>query len=359
MDALELSPNLYSREQECNGRETRSAEGDAMGLKRCFDTSLNGIGAIARQVGLAAIVGGALLAGATAAQAQAWPSKPIEFIVGFPPGGGTDLIGRAVADGMKARLGVPVVVVNRSGGAGVVGFDALRQAEPNGYTVGLITAQIITANLRKVMQATYRDFEPVAMVNIDHGAFAVHPDTPWKTLADMLAFAKANPGKLTMGNASEGGSFHMLARHLEKLAGVSFKHIPFNGGPAANLQLIGHHIEAAVNGAIELQPLHQAGSVRLLAVSGEKRLPAMPNVPTAKELGYPIKIETWRAVATPKGVAPDIVAKLNDAIKQTVADPEFIKKLAAFGAQPEYFGPQDLAKYLASQEEVYAELLKG
>lgn len=309
-------------------------------------------------VGLVAAFGSALIALPATASAQAWPSKPIEFIVGFPPGGGTDLVGRAVAEGMKARLGVPVAVVNRSGGAGVVGFDALRQAQPDGYTVGLITAQIITANLRGVMKATYRDFTPVAMVNIDHGAFAVHPDTPFKTLPDLVAYAKANPGKLTMGNASEGGSFHMLAKHLEKLAGVSFKHVPFNGGPAANLQLMGHHIEAAVNGAIELQPLHQAGQARVLAVSGQKRMASMPQVPTAEELGYPIKIETWRAVATPKGVPPEIIAKLNDAIKQTVSDPEFIKKLAAIGAQPEYFGPEELAKYIAAQEDVYRLVLK-
>lgn len=313
---------------------------------------------IAKFVSVAAIFGSAVVAVPATAVAQAWPNKPIEFIVGFPPGGGTDLVARAVAEGMKTRLGVPVAVVNKSGGAGVVGFDALRQAKPDGYTVGLITAQIITANLRGVMQATYRDFTPVAMVNIDHGAFAVHPDTPFKTLPDLVAFAKANPGKLTMGNASEGGSFHMLAKHLEKLTGVSFKHVPFNGGPAANLQLMGRHIEAAVNGAIELQPLHQAGQIRVLAVSGDKRMAGMSEVPTAAELGFPIKIETWRAVATPAGVAPEIIAKLNDAIKQTISDPEFINKLNAIGAQPEYFGPDDLAKYIAAQEEVYRLVLK-
>lgn len=311
-----------------------------------------------KSVSLAAVLGGAAIAFPATAFAQAWPSKPIEFIVGFPPGGGTDLIGRAVAEGMSARLGVPVAVVNRSGGAGVVGFDALRQAPADGYTVGLITAQLITANLRGVMQATYRDFAPVAMVNIDHGAFAVHPKTPFKTLPDLVAYAKANPGKLTMGNASEGGSFHMLAKHLEKLAGVSFKHVPFNGGPAANLQLMGGHIEAAVNGAIELRPLHQAGQVRMLAISGQKRHPSMPDVPTAAELGFPLKIETWRAVATPKGVAPEIIAKLNDAIRETTSDPAFIKKLDAIGAQPEYFGPEELAKYIAAQEDVYRLVLK-
>lgn len=313
---------------------------------------------IIKLVSVAAVLGSSIIAVSATAMAQTWPSRPIEFIVGFPPGGGTDLVARAVAEGMKARLGVPVAVVNRSGGAGVVGFDALRQAQPDGYTVGLITAQLITANLRGVMQATYRDFTPVAMVNIDHGAFAVHPATPFKTLPELVAYAKANPGKLTMGNASEGGSFHMLAKHLEKLAGVSFKHVPFNGGPAANLQLMGHHIESAVNGAIELQPLHQAGQVRVLAVSGQKRLAKMPNVPTAEELGYPLKIETWRAVATPKGVPPEIIAKLNDAIKQTTSDPEFIKKLDAIGALPEYFGPDELAKYIAAQEDVYRLVLK-
>jgi tripartite-type tricarboxylate transporter receptor subunit TctC len=263
-----------------------------------------------------------------------------------------------LADALKPRLGVPVQVVNRAGGGGVVGFDVIRQAEPNGYTIGLITAQIITANLRGVMKSSFRDFTPVAMVNIDHGAVAVHPETPFKTLQELIAFAKANPGKLTLGNGGEGGSFHMLAKHLEKLAGVSFKHVPFNGGPAANLQLLGRHIEAAVNGAVELQPLHKAGTARIIAISGEKRFSGFPEVPTAAELGYPIKIETWRAIATPKGVAPEIVAKLNDAIKASMTDPQFTQKMASIGAEINYFGPEALAKYISSQEETYQFVLK-
>lgn len=311
----------------------------------------------ARAITSATIFCGAMLA-SMAAHAQAWPNKPIELILPFPPGGGTDLVARALADALKPRLGVPVQVVNRAGGGGVVGFDVIRQAEPNGYTIGLITAQIITANLRGVMKASYRDFTPVAMVNIDHGALAVHPDTPWKTLQELLAYAKANPGKLTLGNGGEGGSFHMLARHLEKLADVRFKHVPFNGGPAANLQLLGHHIEAAVNGAVELQPLHKAGTVRVLAISGEKRFAAFPEVPTAAELGYPLKIETWRAVATPKGVAPEIISKLNAAIKDSMTDPQFIQKLGSIGAEIQYFGPEELGKYIASQEDTYRLILK-
>jgi tripartite-type tricarboxylate transporter receptor subunit TctC len=290
--------------------------------------------------------------------AQAWPNKPIEIILPFPPGGGTDLVARALADALKPRLGVPVQVVNRAGGGGVVGFDVIRQAAPDGYTVGVLTAQVITANLRGVMKATYRDFTPISMVNIDHGAIAVHPDTPFKTLKDLIDYAKANPGKLTLGNGGEGGSFHMLAKHLEKLAHVKFKHVPFNGGPAANLQLLGHHIEAAVNGAVELLPLHKAGTVRVLAISGHKRLPGFPDVPTAEELGYPIKIETWRAIGGPKGLPPEIVAKLDKAIADAMNDPELKEKFAKIGAQIQYFDSKELAKYIASQEDTYKLVLK-
>jgi tripartite-type tricarboxylate transporter receptor subunit TctC len=311
-----------------------------------------------RGAGAALLLSGLIAGTPSAATAQDWPSKPIEIILPFPPGGGTDLVARALADALKPRLGVPVQVVNRAGGGGVVGFDVIRQAEPNGYTIGVLTAQVITANLRGVMKSTYRDFTPIAMINIDHGAIAVHPDTPFKTLKDLLDYAKANPGKLTLGNGGEGGSFHMLAKHLEKLADVKFKHVPFNGGPAANLQLLGHHIEAAVNGAVELLPLHKAGTVRVLAISGQKRLADFPDVPTAEELGYPIKIETWRAIGAPKGLAPEIVAKLDKAIGDAMNDPELKEKFAKIGAEIQYFGPQELAKYIASQEDTYKLVLK-
>lgn len=285
-----------------------------------------------------------------------WPSKPIEVIVGFNPGGGTDLIGRAIAAALEKQLGVPVQVVNRAGGGGVVGFDALRRAPADGYTAGIITAQVITANLRGVMPATYNDFNLVAMINIDQAAIAVPADSPYQTFNELIEAARANAGSITVGNGGEGGSYHMMARNLEEAADVEFKHVPFDGGPAAILQLIGGHIDAAAVGAVEVAPQVEAGTARVLAVAGQvndPRFPGFPDVPTTAEKGIPLQIATWRAIGVPKGVDPAIVAKFGDAVAQAVKDPEFIETMKKANAPVRYLGSERLLKYVQGQEETY------
>ena len=297
----------------------------------------------------------------TAGQAQDWPSKPIEMIVGFAPGGGTDLVGRAISAALEKQLGVPVQVVNRAGGGGVVGFDLLRTAPADGYTAGIITAQVITANLRGVMPATYNDFTNIAMVNIDQAAIAVPADSPFKTLDDFLKAARSTPGQVTVGNGGEGGSYHMMMRNLEEAADITVKHIPFDGGPAAILQLIGGHIDAAAVGAVEVAPQVEAGAARVLAVAGQEgdpRFAGFPDVPTTAEAGVPLQIGTWRAIAMPKGVDPAIVEKFNAAVAEAVKDPEFIATMEKMNAPVRYFGPEELATYIQGQEETYKEILE-
>jgi tripartite-type tricarboxylate transporter receptor subunit TctC len=322
-----------------------------------------------RRTGRRAVVGG--LAAAVAAlsmasipnagHAQEWPSKPIEMIVGFAPGGGTDLVGRAIAQALTKQLGVPVKVINRAGGGGVVGFEVLRQAPPDGYTIGIITAQVITANLRGVMKTTYKDFINVAMVNIDQGSFVVPADSTLKSFNDLLKAAKDAPGTVTLGNGGEGGSFHMMARNLEEATGVTFKHIPFDGAPAAILQLVGGHIQAAAVGASEVEPQVKAGAARALAVAGQpgdKRFAGFPDVPTTAEIGIPLEIGTWRAIGMPKGVDPAIVAKLDAAVAKAVQDPGFIDAMSKMNSPVRYFGPDELAKYIASQEQTFKAIYK-
>lgn len=295
------------------------------------------------------------------AQAQDWPSKPIEIIVGFAPGGGTDLVGRAIATALEKQLKVPVKVVNKAGGGGVVGFDLLRNAPPDGHTLGILTAQIITANLRGVMPATYRDFTPVAMINIDQAAIAVPAKSPWKTLDDFIKAAKAAPGTISVGNGGEGGSYHMMMRNLENAADIKVKHIPFDGAPAAILQLVGGHIDAAAIGAVEVAPQAKAGAARVLAVAGQTddpRFQGFPEVPTTAELGIPLQIGTWRAIGAPKGVDQAIVAKLNDAIAAAVKDPAFIATMEKLNSPVRYFGPDQLATYIQGQEETYKQIYK-
>jgi tripartite-type tricarboxylate transporter receptor subunit TctC len=191
---------------------------------------INRNGPTRRSVILGSAAAALALLSPAGATAQEWPSRPIELVVPFAPGGGTDLLARALADELSKQLSVPVQVVNRAGGGGVVGFEDIKAAKPDGYTLGILTAQLITANLRGVMKTSYKDFAPVAMLAIDYAGLSVQTDSKWKTLPEFLDYAKANPGSVTVGNGSQGGSFHMLARNLEEAAGVKFKHVPFDGG---------------------------------------------------------------------------------------------------------------------------------
>ncbi|TPM40425.1 tripartite tricarboxylate transporter substrate binding protein [Mesorhizobium sp. B2-2-3] len=290
------------------------------------------------------------------ALAEQWPSRPIELIVPFAPGGGTDLLARALADELSKQFDVPVQVVNRAGGGGVVGFEDIRAAKPDGYTLGILTAQLITANLRGVMKTSYKDFAPVAMLTIDYAGLSVQTNSKWKTLPEFLDAAKADPGSITVGNGSQGGSFHMLARNLEEAAGVKFKHVPFDGGPAAIVQLLGGHIDSTVNGVTETLPYIQSGQLRMLAVAGTKRYPELPDVATSAELGYPLDIATWRGVGMPKDTPAEIVSKVSDAVASAVKSEDFLDSMKKIGANVEYMNSPDLTAYLAKQEEVYKKI---
>jgi tripartite-type tricarboxylate transporter receptor subunit TctC len=295
------------------------------------------------------------------AQAQEWPTRPIEMVVGFAPGGGTDLVGRAAAAALSKQLGVPVQVVNRAGGGGVVGFDAVRNAKPDGYTIGIITAQVITANLRGVMQATYEDFEHLGMINIEQGAIVVPANSPYNTLEELIQAARDRPDSITAGNGSEGGSHHMSARNLEAQTGVSFRHVPFDGGPAAILQLVGGHIDAAFVGAVEIAPHAEAGTAKVLAVVGQEgdpRFEGLPDVPSTAELGIPLQIGTWRSIGMPKGVDPAIVAKLVSATAEAVKDEELVSTMNDLKLPVRYFGPEEMQAYLAGQVETYKAILE-
>ena len=294
--------------------------------------------------------------------AQEYPSKPIEIIVGFAPGGGTDLVARALAKGLSSQLATPVQVVNRPGGSGVVGFELLAKAPNDGYTLGIVTAQLITANLRGTMKTSYSDLTNLAMISVDQSVIAVPAASPFQSLNDLLTAARGNPGQLTVANASEGGSYHMMARNLETSAEVKFKHIPFDGGPAAILQLIGNHVQSAAIGATEILPHAQAGKARVLAVAGaegEPRFKGLPDVQTTAELGFPVSISTWRALSMPKGVDPAIVAKVSAAVEATLKDAEFLKQMETVNSTVRYLGAEELEAFLVEQSETYGKLFSA
>jgi tripartite-type tricarboxylate transporter receptor subunit TctC len=312
---------------------------------------------VTRRTTIAAAMGAIALVLPAAAFAQQWrPTRPIEFIVPFAPGGGTDLLARALAEGLAADFKVPVQVINRAGGSGIVGFEEIAAAKPDGSKIGLLTAQLITANLRGVMKISHNDFAPVGMVSIDYAGVAVPTASEAKTLAAFLDQARARPGALTVGNGGEGGTFHMLARNLEDKAGVKFKHVAFEGGPAAILQLLGGHIDSTINGLTEVLPYVKSGQLRMLAVAGPERFSGLPDVPTSSELGYPLDIATWRAVGVPKDTPAEIVASLEAAVERAMKTDKSVATMQKIGANPSYLNGKGLKDYLVTQETVYRKI---
>lgn len=311
---------------------------------------------LTRREALMATAGFAAFAATGSAFAQSYPARPVEIICPFGAGGGTDQLARALADGLSKDLGQPFQVVNRTGGSGAVGFEALANADPDGYTLCILTAQLITHNLRDVLKLSYKDFEPISMVSVDYAAFAVRADSPIKTFDEFIAKAKSEPGAMTLGNGGDGGSFHMLARDLEEQAGIEFKHVPFDGGPAAILQLLGGHIDATVNGPTELLPYVESGDFRLLAVGGDKRREDFPDVPTTAELGHPLNISTWRGLGAPGGTPAEIVSTVDAAISRVVETDDFKATMVKIGSNIDYMDSEKFVDFLSKQEDAYGKI---
>ena len=289
--------------------------------------------------------------------AQQFPAKEVQIIVPYAAGGATDLVFRALAASTSKYLGKAVVVVNKPGGGGAVGFTDAMQAKPDGYT--LVTAITpITILPHQVKTAfTYRDFEPIINVVLDPAMFQVRSDAPWKTLQEFLDYARQNPGMITVGNSGAGGGVHLIALAFEKSAGVKFNHIPFAGGGPSVTALLGGHVNAVSVSPPEGIPHVKAGKLRIIALFSEKRMADFPNVATVSEQGVPFTMSQWRGLAAPKGTPPEVVKILHDAFKKGMEDPAFMKNATEMSVQLAYLGPADFGKLMAADNERYAKLV--
>ncbi|BBK39253.1 ABC transporter substrate-binding protein [Allostella sp. ATCC 35155] len=290
--------------------------------------------------------------GATAAE---WPSKPIEFIVPWSPGGGTDQVGRALAPILSEILGTPIPVINKPGGAGVVGHTAIRQAEPDGYTFGFITPQLLTAPILGTSKLSFTELTPLAMVNSDPGAVTVAANAPWTSLQEFVAHAKANPGKVRVGNSGKGGTWHMVAVELERKADLKLVHVPYNGAAPATRDMLGGHIEAVTVSAAEVRAQVEGGLARMLAVTAPERVEAFSSVPTAKSQGLDITLGTWRGLALPPGVPAPVVERMQAAVAKAVADPRFKQFMEKQGFGIRYLDGPAFMAFLKAQDAAYRE----
>jgi tripartite-type tricarboxylate transporter receptor subunit TctC len=310
---------------------------------------------ITRTIGAAA--GAALMVVSVAAIAQQFPEgKPVEMTVMFGAGSAADVTARHLADGMAKSLGVPVPVVNRTGGGGAIGYSHVQQQKPDGHSIIWNSNSVSTNYHSGIMSFDYKAFDAVARVSVETPAIAVRNDAPWKTLKEFVAYAKANPGKVRIGNSGTGSHTHFVASALFGTADAKIINVPFGEGQAV-VNLLGSRIEGVVQLPAALVAHVKSGDLRVLAVLGTKRDPIFPDAPTAKELGFPVTLDMWRGIAVPGGTPKPIIAKLQDAIKQSVEAPAFSDAGKSIGFAPAYLPAADFGQLIASDDARLAQLM--
>jgi tripartite-type tricarboxylate transporter receptor subunit TctC len=302
---------------------------------------------------------GLLAAGIASASAeQPFPgSSPVEITVLFPAGSSADVSARLLAEGMSKQLGVNVIVVDRPGAGGALGYRYVAGQRPDGHSLVWNSNSISTTYYSGTLPITYRAFEPVAQVLIESPVVAVRGDAKWKTLADLLAAAKAQPKTITIANSGTGSHTHISSVALFRTANAEVVDVPFG---AAQLvpALLGGQVDAAVQLPAALASNVKSGQLRLLASLTAKRDSSFADVPTAREQGYDVTLEAWRGIAAPKGTPKAVIARLEAAIKATVASREFIDGCERLGAHPSFASAQDFAQVIAKEDVKLATLMQ-
>jgi len=291
-------------------------------------------------------------------QAAGFPEKEVQIIIPWAPGGATDLIFRAVAAATEKHLGKAVVIVNRAGGGGAVGYTEGAQARPDGYTLTSAVTPLTILPHQVKTAFTYQSFEAVINVVRDPAMFLVRSEAPWKDVKEFLEQAKKNPGMISVGNSGAGGGVHLIAMAFEKAMGVKFNHIPFSGGGPSVTALLGGHINAVSVSPPEGISQVQAGKLRIIALFSEKRFDMFPNIPTCKEQGVNFAMGQWRGLAAPKGTPPAVIQKLHDAFKKGMEDAGFKKNAKDMAVNLEYMSSSELGKTMAADHEFYGKLVK-
>jgi tripartite-type tricarboxylate transporter receptor subunit TctC len=270
------------------------------------------------------------LTGAPAALAQdVYPSRPISLVVPFPPGGVADLTARPVATALEKMLKQPVGVVNKTGAAGAVGMQFVATSKPDGYTLLLALSSIsIIPEADKIFGRppafTVDQFAPVALISADPTILVVRAESPWKTAKEFIEDARKRPGQISYSSSGIYGTLHMAIELLSSAAGIKLRHVPYAGAGPALTALLGGHVDALASGPAVVLPQIKAGKLRALAGWGDKRVAALPEVPTFKELGYPeAEFYIWAGFFAPKGTPEPVLARLREATRVAVADPEF------------------------------------
>jgi tripartite-type tricarboxylate transporter receptor subunit TctC len=282
--------------------------------------------------------------------------KPIEMTVMFGAGSAADVTARHLADGMAKLLGVPIPVVNRTGGGGAIGYNHVSRQKPDGHAIIWNSNSISSTYHSGVLPFDYQAFDAVARVSIETPVIAVRSDAQWKSLAELIEYARGAPGKVRIGNSGTGSHTHFSASALFATAQAKATDVPFGEGQAV-VNLLGGRIEGAVQLPAAVVPHVKNGDIRVLAVLGSQRDPIFPEVPTARELGFPVSLDMWRGIAVPKGTPAPVIGRLQDAVERTVHSGPFKEAGKAIGFTPAYLSAAEFGRLIASDDEKLAQLM--
>jgi tripartite-type tricarboxylate transporter receptor subunit TctC len=294
--------------------------------------------------------------------AQGYPDKPLKLVVPFPPGGPTDIVGRLVAQKLAEGIGQPVVVENRPGAGGTVGSTAVARAPADGYTLlyGSTTLAIAPSLYRDLAYDPRTAFAPISLVSRGPIIAAVNAQLPAKTLKDFIALAKSSPGRINYGSAGSGTPPHLAAELFKTVAGVDLVHVPYKGGGPAVSDLAGGQVQVCFEGLPSLLPHIKSGKVRALAITGAKRDPALPEVPTFAEAGLPgYDANFWNGLVAPAGTPAEVIARLNSVLVQALATPEVHAALVRLGLEAAGTTPQQFGDFIAAEIDKWARVVKA
>jgi tripartite-type tricarboxylate transporter receptor subunit TctC len=301
-------------------------------------------------------------AAAIPAAAQTYPTQPVKMISPFPPGGSVDITARFIAEPLAAQLGTRVLVENRSGASGNIGMEMAARAAPDGYTVVMNTIPLVTNQslFEKLAWDPIKDFAPIGMVATSPHVLVVHPKVPAKDVAELIALARANPGKLSYASAGVGTTFHLCGEMFKDSTKTFILHVPYRGGGPAVQDTLAGQVDMSFPTLAAALPHIKAGTLRALAVTDTKRSPLLPDVPTLEEAGVKdAQFTQWLALLAPAGTPPAVVARLNTALKDALASKDVREKFQANAMEAFVTTPQDAGTYIAAESKRFAALIKS
>ncbi|XHS76559.1 Bug family tripartite tricarboxylate transporter substrate binding protein [Burkholderiaceae bacterium UC74_6] len=303
----------------------------------------------------------ALVLASSAAFAQPWPSKTITLVVPFPPGGTTDVLARTLADKLSTALGQTVIVESRPGAGATLGAAYVAKSQPDGYTllVGAVHHTIATSVYKKLPYDFQKDFAPITTIALVPNVLTVNVSTPVKNVADLVAMAKGQPGKLTYGSNGNGTAQHLIGTQFQNMTGTEIVHIPYKGSGPLATDLLGGQITMSFDTVTPVLPHIKAGKLRPLAVTTIKRSSALPDVPTLDEAGLKgFNLGTWFGVLAPVATPKEIVAKLNTEMVKVIQSPDFRKRMEEIGAEPIGDTSDHMAQQIKAETEKFSKLVK-